>query len=432
MNRLAAVGRGLVSRLTGRTWAALASLSIWQVANYLIPLLTFPYLARVLGVEAFGYLGLALAVNVFAVVVIDWGFVYSSARAVAQNRDSPDTISRIIWETVAARLLLAVPVIGVIAVGVTGLVVQPILQLTILASLIGLVGSVLSLEWALRGSEAFRSFTVSSVAGRLAIVPLIYILVTREEHVWIAAALTGTGTLFVAILTIVAAGRQGLLGSPMLSWRGIWLRLREGGTMFAAELLKNVYASGLLFVLALTSGNYQAGLYSGADRTRWPFVSLLNPVVMVAYPKMSTLARKGGDEAARTALSLVGVQAVVGLAIAAGLAVTAPLVVAILLGDAFAAAVPVLQVLAAAIPFVALNGALGMLIMLPYGLNREYMFCVGWGALAAVICGPVLCIALAAFGASIALVVSEAVTLTAMWFVLHRRFPWFRLNGPGR
>jgi O-antigen/teichoic acid export membrane protein len=284
----------------------------------------------------------------------------------------------------------------------------------------------------LRGSEAFRAFTVSSLAGRLAVVPLIYIFVTREEHVWIAAGLTGLGTALVATLTILAARRQRLVGHPDFGWRRIRLRLGEGSTMFAAELLKNVYASGLMLLLALTSGTYQAGLYSGADRTRWPFASLLNPIVMVAYPKMSMLAAAGHDNATRTALSLVRVQALVGLAIAAGLVIVAPVVVDVLLGDAFHEAVPVLRVLAMAVPFVALNGALGMLVMLPYGLNREYMLCLGAGALAAILVGPALCLSLAALGASVALLLSEAVAVTAMWLVLRRRFEWLRLSGSGR
>jgi O-antigen/teichoic acid export membrane protein len=424
--------RALVGRLAGklspRTWAGLASVFTWQAANYLLPLLTFPYLARVLGVQGFGYLGVALAVQAFASIVVDWGFAYTAARAVAQQRQAPDAVNRIIWATVAAKLGLALPTIATVVAGTMLLVTDPVLRLTIFASLSGLLGAVLSLEWALRGSESFRQFTATSVAGRLLVVPLFYLLVHEQGDVWIAAGLTSLSGLFVAALTIRAALRQGLLRGPELSFAAIVSQLAGGSYMFISAVLTNIYSSGLSLILVLTSGTHQAGLYSGADRTKWPFISLLNPVIMVAYPKMSALAGEAADEARRTALSLLRLHAVVGSGIAIALFVSAPLVVAILLGDQFDAAVPVLRILSAMIVFNALNSAMGTLIMLPFGLNRQLTLSILAGAITAALTAPFLCLSYGALGAAVALNLAEAAVTISLFLRLRASLPWFRLG----
>lgn len=424
--------RSLVGRLAGklspRTWAGLASVFTWQAANYLLPLLTFPYLARVLGVQGFGYLGVALAVSGFASIVVDWGFAYTAARAVAQQRQVPGAVNRLIWATTVAKLGLAVPTVAAIVAGTLLVVDEPVLQLTIFASLSGLLGSVLSLEWALRGTESFRQFTAASVLGRLAVVPLFYLLVRVQGDVWIAAGLTSLGWLFVAALTIRAAIRQGLLRGPELSLNAVVSQLAGGSYMFISAVLTSIYSNGLSLALVLTSGTHQAGLYSGADRTKWPFLSLLNPIIMVAYPKMSALVGEAADQAQRTALSLLKLHAVVGSSIAVALFISAPLVVAVLLGDQFDAAVPVLRVLSVVIILSALNSAMGTLIMLPFGLNRSFALSILAGATMAALTAPLLCLHFGALGAAVCLILAEATVTISLFLRLRASLPWFRLG----
>lgn len=411
--------------LSPRTWAGLASVSIWQAANYLLPLLTFPYLARVLGVQGFGYLGVALAVAAFAGVIVDWGFAYTASRAIAQQRQVAGAANRIIWATTAAKVGLALPTMAAVIAGTTFLVADPVLRLTIIASSLGVVGSVLSLEWALRGSESFREFMSASVLGRLVIVPLVYLLVHQQSDVWIAAGLTSLGSFIVAALTINAALRRGLLQRPRLSLEATVSQLAEGSFMFISAILTNVYSSGLSLILVLTSGTHQAGLYSGADRTKWPFISLLNPIIMVAYPKMNALVGEAAEDARRTAISLLKLHAAVGAGIAVCLFIFAPLVVAILLGDAFGDTVPVLRILSGVIVLSALNSAMGKLIMLPFGLNRQFTLCIFAGAATAAIAAPPLCLLYGALGAAVTINLAEAAMAISFFFTLRAQLNWF-------
>ena len=63
---------------------------VLQVANYLVPLATLPFLVRVLGAEAYGALAFAYVVMMFAVLLIDAGLDTLSARRLSR----PEITSR--------------------------------------------------------------------------------------------------------------------------------------------------------------------------------------------------------------------------------------------------------------------------------------------------------------------------------------------------
>ena len=71
------------------------SLSILQIANYILPLLTLPYLVRVLGTEKFGLIMFAQALATFLTVFVDFGFNLSGTREVSVARNEKEKLSKI-------------------------------------------------------------------------------------------------------------------------------------------------------------------------------------------------------------------------------------------------------------------------------------------------------------------------------------------------
>ena len=66
-----------------------------QIGNFLLPLIAFPYLVRVLGPEKYGLITFALAFVQYFALLIDYGFNYTATREIAVNRDDKDKTSSI-------------------------------------------------------------------------------------------------------------------------------------------------------------------------------------------------------------------------------------------------------------------------------------------------------------------------------------------------
>ena len=107
---------------TNKDGKALASnfgyLMLLQIASYIFPLLTIPYLARVIGVEGFGAIAFAAAVMIWFQTVVDWGFNYTATRDLAQNRDDTVKISEIfstvLWTKLSLIAVMFIVLIGLI------------------------------------------------------------------------------------------------------------------------------------------------------------------------------------------------------------------------------------------------------------------------------------------------------------------------------
>ncbi|CUS87083.1 Polysaccharide biosynthesis protein [Candidatus Kryptonium thompsonii] len=71
------------------------SLSILQFANYVLPLITIPYVVRVIGPDKFGLISFAQAFATYFLLVVNYGFDLSATREISSNRDNKNTLVRI-------------------------------------------------------------------------------------------------------------------------------------------------------------------------------------------------------------------------------------------------------------------------------------------------------------------------------------------------
>ena len=90
-------------------------LTLLQIANYIFPLITVPYVARVIGVDGYGKIAFAAAIVLWFQALADWGFNYSSLRDVSQNRNDKEKISEIFSNVLWARILLMIISYGLLA-----------------------------------------------------------------------------------------------------------------------------------------------------------------------------------------------------------------------------------------------------------------------------------------------------------------------------
>ena len=82
------------------------SLFLLQIAGYVLPFITLPYLTRVIGVEKFGEIAFATAIMVYCQTIVDYGFIFSAVRDVSRSKENKVMASDIFSNVMWARFLL--------------------------------------------------------------------------------------------------------------------------------------------------------------------------------------------------------------------------------------------------------------------------------------------------------------------------------------
>ena len=398
-----------------------ASIFTWQGMNYVLPLITLPYLARVLGAESFGILGFALSVAAYAVLLGDWGFVLSATQAVAANKHDPPALNRIIWDTFAAKVLLAAISLIVLLVLIEALPQLRPYQALILIGWLQVPGNLITADWLLQGLERMGAFAFASSLGRWAVVPAMFALVHSPADLPFAVLLTSANNIIAGAVSLFLAIRTGTIGAPTLSLGRTMNAIRGGAYIFAAQASASLYTKLNVIVVFALAGPLAGGLFVGADKLRRAAQGLIVPVNMVMYPRIAAMMGTERTQAFVWVRKLLAIQGLITLVLAAAAWVFAPLAVRLVLGPSFAPAVQVLRAISPMLCLEGINSVLAMQLLLPLGLRREFLLATAVPGFLSLGYMPVLAAEMGAVGAGLSLCATELLSMLVAAFFLYRR-----------
>lgn len=348
------------------------AMGLVQISNYVIPLITMPYLARVLGAEAFGRVAFAQAVMTYFVLLVDYGFSWSATRKIATHRDDPEHVSRIFVATWAAQwLLVVVALVLAAAIVLLSGRLRPDGWLYA-AAFTSVLGSALFPIWFLQGLERLYVIaTLQLVTRTLALLPIFLLVKHPADAIWVLI-INGAGVMLGGVLALVWMQQHRLVRWAWPSWQQTAAELCEGGALFRSRAAISVYTALVPLVLGWVAGPVALAYFNVADKLRSAAQSLLSPLSQALFPRMSHLVSTNGTAAFQlikcSALAVV----IIGGSASLALWILADWLVLLLGGQDFRAAATVLRWMAPLPLVVGLSNLLGVQIMLPNGLNRAF------------------------------------------------------------
>src|SRR5258708_15354090 len=390
-----------------------------QIAGYVIPLVTLPYLARVLRPEAFGLLLFGQSFAVWASLVIEYGFGLSAAREIAQNRGKHNLLAATAAGVLGAKLMMATGF--VIVAGTAALTVVNFRQhpMYLLWALPLTLAYGLSPFWYFQGTERMLGPVVVQFAARAAAAAFIFLLVRRPEDGWKALALqAATGCACTLTLTFWMYGE---ISFRWPRWKYSVRPLGAGWDMFLFRWAYGIYSTANAFILGLFVSSVPVGYYGGAERIAKALQELTLPLAQALYPRMSYLASQNTLKVARIARLTLTLACGSGLVLALALALSAHLLVTFILGPGYEPSVFVLYIFALLLPINAINTALIMHWMLPLGMEQAVSRITLGAIIVNVILAAFLAPRFAHIGMAWAILIAEVFKLTTLIALLVRR-----------
>lgn len=390
-----------------------------QGALIVVPLITLPYLARVLSQAEFGRVVFVQTFSFLVALLVEYGFALSGTRDVATRRDEPAALADTVAGVQGAKLLLSV-LATILALPL--LAVVPVFRespdLLAYGLALGVLQGLFPI-WFFLGIERSQSPALIQLTTRFLSLVLIVALVRDASDgelvlaLYVLTTAAGTGLAMIVMMRRVTA--------VLPSRRTVADALRRGRTLFLGTGATSVYTGANAFLLGLIVPPAQVAIFASAEKVVRAGHRVLNLTISAVYPRVSLLLSRGHAERANR-LSKISLLVFGGLAlIGAGLLTAfAPLIIEVLFGPKFEEAVPLLRILALVLFVGVVGTAVSTQWLLPRGLDRQVTAVL---VLAAVLNVVLLIAATELYGlhgAAWAVVLVELVVVAGNGLVLRR------------
>jgi len=404
------------------------ALSLVQISSYVLPLITLPYLTRVLGVEAFGKVAFAQVIMAFLIMIVDYGFSWSATRKIAARRDDKAFISRVFMATFVAQWLLVVLVSCVISLLVLYVDRLRADALLYAAAFVSVVGTALFPVWFLQGLERLQLVSLLQIVSRLIVIVPIFLFVKQpDDAVWVLL-ISGIGVALGGVGSLWWMQKQRLIDWNWPGWAQIVSELHEGAALFGSRISISLYSTLVPLILGWVAGPVALAYFNLADKLRRAAQSAITPLSQALFPRMSYLiATRDGSAFTllkRSALAVI----IIGGVASTTLWLLSDWLVWLMGGEDFSAASVVLKWLSPLPLIIGFSNFFGVQIMLPKGLTRIFNVVLFGAAVISLILVWPLSYKYMESGAAITVLIVELVVTLSMASILWHRGLFVREN----
>ena len=342
-------------------------LSALQAYTVLLPLLTIPYLMRVLGAETYGLVIYAQAIIQYFVIIVNFGFNISATRDVSIHRHDKAKLKEIVSSVLIVKVLLffiSFLILSLVVFSIPALREHYLLYFFCMALCLS---EVVFPIWFFQGIEKMRYITIVNVISRTLFAACIFILITRPEHYLWIPLFNGFGALIGGFYALWVVFRKEKVRFSFQPWSVMWFYIKDSAPLFLTRASAQIYVRTNIVVVGTFLGMAEAGFYDVALKVVTVLAMPFQTLKQVIFPKVS----KDLDlKFVHKAIKLVIAVAIVAIV---GTQFFAPFVMRLVIGVDNAIAVITLRMLVFVLLAMVMSGFFGEQLLIPFGKTKVYV-----------------------------------------------------------
>jgi polysaccharide transporter, PST family len=272
-------------------------LSMQQAVNYLLPLITVPYLVYTLGTERYGLLAFAAAFVFYFQVIIDYGFNYSAVQAVSIHRADPRRLSGVFFSVTAIKLLFAAVCFGVLLLLVALVPLFHRNAALYVWTFAATAGTIFFPTWFFQGIEEMKYITIFNFVLRGGATALMFVFIRNPgDYMWVPW-LNTAGIVLVGMLSVVILFVKFRIVPVRPDRATVIELLKNGFRIFISLAVSTLFNNTNTFILGVFSNNFVVGTYAVAEKIARACIALSVPVSNAIYPRTVLLFKESRERA---------------------------------------------------------------------------------------------------------------------------------------
>lgn len=423
---------------------------IYQVFVLIVPLVTTPYLSRVLLAEGIGQYSFTYSLVNYFVLIAALGFGVYAQREIAKHQGDKHKQSIIFFEILIVRFFsVSVSVITFATLCFSG--VFQTYQTLMWWWIILIISQEFDITFLFQGNEQFGKIVFRNVFIKTVIIIMVFVLVKKPDDVWIYILCFEMGillgnlslwfylpkyltkvkvnelhpikhikptlklfipTIATSIYTMVDKTLIGILIQDTYIDYEVHI---VNGVEMTVEIVKKV-------------SDLENGYYSQAEKLINLSLAIITALGTVMIPRNSYEYSQGHvDKVKDNIYTASRFVFFIGIPIMFGLVGAAPNILPWLLGEGYDRSVGLLQIFSSLTVIMGISNVLGLQFLVPYKMDNKYAIAIIFGAVLNIILNLVLIPFYWSYGAVIASVISELAITALMFFFVRKEISLFKI-----
>ncbi|WP_040195666.1 oligosaccharide flippase family protein [Candidatus Soleaferrea massiliensis] len=261
-------------------------LYIMQVSGYIFPLLTFPYLTRVLGPEYFGVTTFVSATITYFQLVVDFGFLLSATRDCSLHRDNKQKLQEILSSVVKAKTFIATIAFAGIFILIIFVPQYQEHGLYLALSYLAVFASAFIPDYMFRGIERMSVITYRSVASKALYTVLIFIFVRQDTDYVLIPIFMFAANVFVVIWSFIYLYKKldiRWIKTPVSS---VVAAIKDSAVFFVSRIATTIYNATNVVALGFFFPSAALASFTSANDLITKGRGMFSPIADSIYPYM--------------------------------------------------------------------------------------------------------------------------------------------------
>ena len=391
--------------------------AILTMSSFIFPLITFPYVSRILLPVGTGKVSFATSLISYFSMFAQLGIPMYGIRACARVRDDREALTQTAQELLIINLIMdAISYVALFIVLLTVPRLQEDRTLYIIVSLTIILTSI-GMEWLYKALELYTYITIRSIIFKVVSLIAMFLLVHKQEDYVIYGGITILAGSASNILNLINARKY--IGLKPVGNYQFKKHLKPIGVFFAMSCATTIYLHLDAVMLGFMATEADVGYYDAAVKIRKVLLSIVTSLGVVLLPRASYYIEHG----LKTEFKIITDKALTFVFLLA-----TPMTVYFMLfaqegvfllsGRAYAGSIVPMQIIMPTLFLAGITNITGIQMLVPLGRENIVLYSEVAGAIVDVIINAILIPKYASAGAAVGTLVAEFAVLIVQYAAL--------------
>ncbi|WP_243167143.1 flippase [Acetobacterium malicum] len=386
--------------------------SILTMSQFIFPLITFPYVSRILLPEGTGKVAFATSIIAYFAMFAQLGIPTYGIRACAKVRDNKEELTKTTQELFIINITMCVIMY---ALFVIALYFVPRLMeekmLFIIVSFV-IIFNAIGMEWLYKGLEQYTYITVRSIIIKFIALIAIFFLIQEEDDYLIYAGITVFAASASGVLNFINAHKY--ISMKPVGGYNFRRHIKAIVIFFATSCAIIVYTNLDIVMLGFIQTDKDVGYYNAAVKIKIILLSIVTSLGTVLLPRASYyIEHNMKDEFFLITHKAINFVILIASPLTLFFIFFAREGVLFLSGNAYEGSILPMQIIMPTLLVIGLTNIMGIQMLVPMGKEKIVLYSVIAGAVVNLIANSILIPKMGASGAAIGTLIAEIV----VWIV---------------